>query len=311
MQFSVIIPNYNHEVYLYLRIQSVLNQTYSDFEVIILDDCSTDNSREIIEMFRGHKKITHIEYNEKNSGSPFKQWEKGFELAQGELIWIAESDDVADITFLERIIPYFKNPNVKLVFSDSKIINEHGDVIHKRNPWIHETNYDIGYEIKLWDGIEFLEKFQRYRNYVSNASSAVFRKKYLNEISTDFMLYRYTGDWFFWNQLLLSGDVCYIPETLNSWRNHKNSTRSVEDLSKDYLRLNETTRVIRQTNRTLKSKPDFNKYHWIIEWWMSRYSYQNLFNLKYIIPPIYIRLIPYLYKSMIFRTFKELKNSAS
>jgi glycosyltransferase involved in cell wall biosynthesis len=93
---SVIIPNYNHAAYLNERIDSVLNQTFRDFEVILLDDCSTDNSREIIESYRGHEKISQIEYNEVNSGSTFIQWKKGLDLAQGDWIWIAESDDVAD-----------------------------------------------------------------------------------------------------------------------------------------------------------------------------------------------------------------------
>ena len=100
MNVSVIIPNYCHARFLNQRIDSVLNQTYSDYEVIILDDCSTDNSREIIESYRNHPKISHIVYNEKNSGSTFIQWEKGFELARGEYIWIAESDYVARSTFL-------------------------------------------------------------------------------------------------------------------------------------------------------------------------------------------------------------------
>jgi glycosyltransferase involved in cell wall biosynthesis len=101
---SVIIPNYNHAAYLNERIDSVLNQTFRDFEVILLDDCSTDNSREIIESYRGHEKISQIEYNEVNSGSTFIQWKKGLDLAQGDWIWIAESDDVASNEFLSNAI---------------------------------------------------------------------------------------------------------------------------------------------------------------------------------------------------------------
>ena len=81
---SIIIPNYNHALYLKQRIDSVLNQTFQDFELLILDDCSTDNSREIIERYRGNPKITQIIYNEKNSGGVFNQWIKGIEKAKGE-----------------------------------------------------------------------------------------------------------------------------------------------------------------------------------------------------------------------------------
>ena len=62
---SVIIPSYNHEKFLKERIDSVLNQTFQDFELIILDDLSPDNSREIIESYRAHPKVSHIIFNEK------------------------------------------------------------------------------------------------------------------------------------------------------------------------------------------------------------------------------------------------------
>ena len=55
---SVIIPNYNHSKYLEQRLESVFNQTYTNFEVILLDDCSTDASREILERFAKHEKVS-------------------------------------------------------------------------------------------------------------------------------------------------------------------------------------------------------------------------------------------------------------
>src|SRR5687768_4023193 len=104
MLVSVIIPNYNHGSYLKQRINSILNQTFQDFEIILLDDCSTDNSVEIIEEYRSHTKITSINYNPINSGSTFLQWKKGIDLAQGEWVWIAESDDWCELDFLEVLI---------------------------------------------------------------------------------------------------------------------------------------------------------------------------------------------------------------
>ena len=90
---SVVIPNFNHALYLKQRIESVLNQTFQNFELIILDDCSTDNSKEVIERYKNHPKISKIVYNEENSGSVFRQWIKGIKLSTGKYIWIAESDD--------------------------------------------------------------------------------------------------------------------------------------------------------------------------------------------------------------------------
>lgn len=78
---SVIVPNYNHSAFLKERIDTILQQTYQDFELIILDDCSTDNSVSIIESYRNNEHVTHIVLNEQNSGSTFLQWDKGVSLA--------------------------------------------------------------------------------------------------------------------------------------------------------------------------------------------------------------------------------------
>lgn len=96
---TVIIPNFNHAKYLRERIDSVLNQTYNNIEVFLLDDCSNDNSKEILMSYESSPLVKGILLNEENSGSTFRQWQKGFELAHGEYIWIAESDDYCDLHF--------------------------------------------------------------------------------------------------------------------------------------------------------------------------------------------------------------------
>ena len=90
MFVSVIVPCYNHAPYLKQRIESILNQTYQNFELILLDDVSPDESGEILLSYKDHPKVSHCIINERNSGSTFHQWNKGIALAQGELIWIAE-----------------------------------------------------------------------------------------------------------------------------------------------------------------------------------------------------------------------------
>lgn len=114
---SVIVPNYNHARFLDERMESILGQTFQNFEVIILDDLSTDNSREVIEKYRNDPHVSQIVYNEQNSGSPFKQWNKGFRLAKGKLVWIAESDDSCEPTMLERLVRCFEqHPDLSYAF---------------------------------------------------------------------------------------------------------------------------------------------------------------------------------------------------
>ncbi|MFN7014544.1 MAG: glycosyltransferase family 2 protein, partial [Bacteroidia bacterium] len=102
---SVIVPNYNHAAYLRQRLDSIFQQTFQDFEVILLDDRSADHSVEILQAYAQQyaHKVTHLVVNEENTGNPFVQWKKGIELAQGEFIWIAESDDFCEPTLLETL----------------------------------------------------------------------------------------------------------------------------------------------------------------------------------------------------------------
>ena len=139
---SVIIPNYNHATFLKDRIESVLQQDYADFEVIIIDDCSTDNSKEIIATFSNHPKVSRIIYNKTNSGSPFLKWKQGLSYASGQWIWIAESDDMAENNFLSQTFALaHQNKNAAIIYTDAAIINTDGLV----------TGYSRFSEIKTRD----------------------------------------------------------------------------------------------------------------------------------------------------------------
>lgn len=124
---SVVVPNYNYARYLPERMESIFSQTFQDYEVILLDDCSTDNSKEIIEQYRNHPKVSAIVYNDQNSGSPFKQWRKGVEMAKGKYVWIAESDDSAKPEFLATGVNLLEeNPEAVLAFMGADIMDGDG-----------------------------------------------------------------------------------------------------------------------------------------------------------------------------------------
>ena len=113
---SVIIPNYNHAAFLRRRMDSVLQQTYRDFEIIYLDNASTDDSGEVFSAFATDERIRAV-LNTTNTGIPGKQWNKGVLEARGEYVWIAESDDYADEHFLELLVPQLEeHPTAGLVY---------------------------------------------------------------------------------------------------------------------------------------------------------------------------------------------------
>lgn len=211
---SIIIPNYNHSLYLDERIQSVLNQTFQDFEVIILDDCSTDNSREVIEKYKNNPRISCVLFNKKNSGSTFIQWNKGFELAKGKYIWIAESDDVADSHFLEIIFSNINLNDPVLIFTNSYFIDSKSTIIDNKS-------HRIWNHLIQMDGISFVKRYLLGYNNIYNASAVVFKKEILANIPKEsYNIYKACGDRIFWIYACLQGNILYIPEKLNYFRKH-------------------------------------------------------------------------------------------
>ena len=149
---SVIVPNYNHSAYLSLRIDSILKQSYVDFELILLDDCSSDSSREILLSYESEPRVSHVIFNETNSGTTFKQWEKGISLARGRYIWIAESDDFADVDFLKVTIEALdQNPNAVIAYTGSQMVDDKGEFMtldwdrFSRNDALQDNHKSLDY----------------------------------------------------------------------------------------------------------------------------------------------------------------------
>jgi glycosyltransferase involved in cell wall biosynthesis len=218
---TVIIPNYNHARYLEERVNSILCQSNQDFELIILDDCSTDNSKEVIEKYRTNPKISHIVYNTNNSGSPFLQWRKGIELAKGQYIWIAESDDFAEADFLALLVPVLeRNNELGLVFSGNNWVDDQGKIGQDLSVY-HKSFCRKGQEeIKM-----SLMKF----NSIQNVSAVLFRAEALKRIDWSFTRYESCGDWILYVKLLLENDICFIADKLNNFRWFHTSVSSIAE----------------------------------------------------------------------------------
>lgn len=216
---SVIVPNYNHAKFLDERIQSVLNQTYKNFEVIILDDKSSDNSLEIINKYRENSFVSHIIVNSVNSGSTFKQWHKGFELAKGEVVWIAESDDSCDKHFLETLVNGYVANDAVLAFCRSCKYDVAGNKEH------YELQDKLACELTM-SGPDFISEYMILGNLVANASSAIFNRNLAIAIDRQYMTMRGEGDFLFWIELMEHGNVFFCDKALNLFRFHTSNTTS-------------------------------------------------------------------------------------
>ena len=222
---SIIIPNYNHAPYLKQRIDSVLEQTYQDFEVILLDDCSTDNSRAVIEQYRNHPKVNQIIYNENNSGGVFKQWIKGMELAKGKYVWIAESDDYAAPNFLQTTVAVLDaDAYCGMVFTASTTVDESGTVLtttEKTKPAVFAQLESEGNTINARNLAHFLIA----ELVIENASSVLFRRESLLGLDLqELRSFRNTGDRFAYIGIALKSTIQYVPHYCNYMRSHQRNT---------------------------------------------------------------------------------------
>ena len=216
---SVIVPNYNHAAFLEQRIESILNQTFHDFELILVDDGSSDGSRTIMEHYRSHPQVSHIVFGDRNSGSAFLQWNNGIALAQGEWLWIAESDDYAEPIFLERLLnESAKVPHCTLAYTATFWVDRQG-----RKLW--ETPHSN--TINVYRGKEFIHKKLAVHNSIANVSECLFRRDaFRPEECHRYEQMRLCGDWFLYVLLAEKGNVVEMGEPLSYYRQHSTNISS-------------------------------------------------------------------------------------
>lgn len=223
---SVIVPNYNHSAFLKDRLDSIFKQTYPNMEVILLDDCSTDNSREILLYYKNDTRTAHCIFNDNNSGSTFMQWNKGISMAKGDYIWIAESDDYCDEDFLKSLMaPFIKDPEVALTFCQSHRVNSENKITGN---WITQTSHFKQQSFTknfIMNGNDFIENYLIHKNVIPNVSAVLFKKEELMKIIPLRVKFytKYNADWFYYIQLICNSKVGFVSESLNYFRYHESS----------------------------------------------------------------------------------------
>ncbi len=242
---SVIVPCYNHGRFLRDRLQSIFNQTYVNIEVWLLDDCSTDDSESILKEYVAHPNV-HILRNEMNSGNPFAQWKKGISLANGELIWIAEGDDLCEPDFLQSLLPFFNDPSVVLAFSDSAIIDEKGVILGDYEDYYKRLASSLWNQSFLEFSSTVVNSGLGIKNTIPNASAVLFRK---NAVSKDLLAklpdFSFAGDWYFYVHICRNKRIGFLNKKLNRHRKHSQSVTTAFHADKTQTLLKETEEVHR------------------------------------------------------------------
>ena len=245
IKISVVVPNYNYERFLYQRLYSILAQKVKIHEIIILDDKSSDNSIELIdEIVSNIKNYVNIKtiYNKKNSGSAFKQWQKGFEKATGDYIWITEADDYCSNNFLKEVIkPIEKDKDIVISYADTAFIDKDGIIIMKtiKNEidLMHTGHFNKSF---VNDGMDEINNYTFLNCTIANVSSALFKKDDYRTYFKQAGEFKQAGDYIFYFNVMMHGKVAYNAKPLNYYRVHGSNVTSV---TKKQAHFDEVVRV--------------------------------------------------------------------
>lgn len=258
IKVSIILTSYNHDRFIEESINSVLQQSFEDYELIIIDDCSSDRSWEIINSFTDYRIITVR--NPKNFG-------RGnisrtiHEKAHGEYIAIHHSDDIWEASKLEKqILILDRDKEIGAVFSHAKLIDDTGKIINKVD---HPYN-DI-FNQPNRTRYEWLRFFFYFGNALCHPS-VVIRKECFNYIDYRAGLAQ-LPDLDLWIQLCLKYEIFIIQEELVKFRIHNdnsNTSSNCQDakirLNYEYYKVLDNYKKITTNDELFKIFPEAKKY---------------------------------------------------
>ena len=231
---SVLIPTYNSASFLSEAIESVLNQTFTDFELIIQDNNSDDHTEEVVKKYLPDTRVSYHK-NAVNIGMA-GNWNKVLTHARGEYIKFLMSDDKFHPQLLEKFVPIMdQNPNVSLITSYRE---EFGLENYKNEPpFIH-----------LQPGKKIICETLKDRNWLGEPTTVMFRRSnlFLGDFNTN---YTYILDWDMWLRHLSIGDCYILPQTLSYFRVHsKQVTKTALKQSLNYFEVYEFYKKVRDEN---------------------------------------------------------------
>lgn len=203
---SIIMPAYNAENFITESIQSVINQKYTNWELIIINDGSIDNTIGRIKVFIDDKRIKLLNIN--NSGVSIAR-NLGLKIANGKYISFLDSDDIWDPTFLDENLSVLKKNNVCLVFSNHYIIDDKSNIINK-----YQVN--DAYIINFNPQVDLLKV-----DYIGILTVCINRDLCNFELNFDSNL-NGVEDWDLWYRLSKQSNFIFLNKYLSYYREHEN-----------------------------------------------------------------------------------------
>lgn len=223
---AAIVPNFNHAAYLETRLNSILDQTYPNIDILILDDCSTDHSRKVIQRYVSlyPDRIRAI-FNEKNAGNVFRQWRRGVEETDSELVWICESDDFCEPDFVEKLVPYFKDDSVSMAFGRIQDTDENGVFRGTLDAYREGAEAGIWQSALIRPAAKWFASGFGVNNVIANVGGCLWRRSQIaGHVWREAETFKVVGDWFLYIHVAGGGQIAFDPEAIAYFRRHDDST---------------------------------------------------------------------------------------
>lgn len=234
MKVSVIIPVFNAEKFLGACLESLMNQTLKDYEVLVVDDCSTDDSvavaENFLERFGGRLKILHTE---KNSGSGSVPRNVGLKFSRGEYIFFMDNDDLLTPVTLETLLNLAEKFRAEVVYMDSGLVSD------GKTAWVTAWSKTDSLDqptLEPEDISARVEKFLR-TSYGWAPWQKFLRRDFLLANEINFPRVKISEDvlWTF-KVICLAKNFLRVPNQLYIWRSVKNSWSRAERSSEDEIK---------------------------------------------------------------------------
>lgn len=206
---SICIPTYNSGAFVKRTLDSVLNQSYQNLEVIIVDDCSKDNTAEIVKVYTDPRIKFYI--NKKNAGLT-QNWNSSLKKATGKYIKLLCADDVIYKNCVEEEVKALEtHPTASMVIGNTHIVNSDDKITLKVRKLSKEG---------LHDGKKLAKKSILLKNYYGAPCSTLFRKDIIDKIGPFDEELRHIPDYDLWLRLSYEGDVYFVDKYLSAFRVH-------------------------------------------------------------------------------------------